>query len=218
MTEVGTTCIYLFERGEFYKIGMSRDVESRLNNLSALPPFDLKLVCKMETEHALEAEAALHDKFHNKRKRGEWFVLTKEDVRYVQAVMAGNTSFWNKIIKQKNDAQARSAERRRLGLAQHKSMVTSIRFSMIRDLDIIMWLDEQPHRSNTIKRALRREMGIIAQEPLSAHAKNVLDDLVSEVKQMRKEIAQGVVVSGNGDRSQMEDDSEFDDVLSRIGV
>jgi len=94
----------------------------------------------------------------------------------------------------------------------------SFRLHPRHDLDILSWLNEQSSASNTIKRALRREMGVPIHDLLPEHARDVLGDLVNEIRQMRKQISSGVVMSGNGDGIEESDDSEFDEVLGRIGT
>ena len=61
-----------------YKIGISRDVESRLNTLQTGVPVNLSLVCSFPGGEFLEK--TLHRKFWDKKVRGEWFALSPEDL------------------------------------------------------------------------------------------------------------------------------------------
>lgn len=75
--------VYLINAGEFYKIGISRNVDRRITQLSTIPPFDVTLVCIIETDDMLGLENKLHTMFSEKRVNGEWFTLSDEDVNYI---------------------------------------------------------------------------------------------------------------------------------------
>jgi hypothetical protein len=81
--------VYLIQCGPYYKIGVSTDVGQRVKQLSTLPPFDLDLVCTIETGDMESLERELHERFADKRKRGEWFELDPEDVDQIRE-MAGD--------------------------------------------------------------------------------------------------------------------------------
>lgn len=64
-----------------FKIGTSFDVQRRLSALQTGSPLDLEVVIEIPGNHGLET--ALHDKFKNKRIRGEWFKLNNEDLQEI---------------------------------------------------------------------------------------------------------------------------------------
>jgi hypothetical protein len=73
--------IYVIKCNEYYKIGSSRDgVEKRLNGMQTGNPYELLIVAKYCVTDYLQAEALLHKYFKDKRVRGEWFKLDKEDL------------------------------------------------------------------------------------------------------------------------------------------
>jgi len=76
--------VYVLQAGEFYKIGRSRNVDNRIMQLSTIPPFELELVCAIATDDMYELEKLLHERFDNRRVRGEWFALTEEDVTWLK--------------------------------------------------------------------------------------------------------------------------------------
>jgi len=78
--------VYLMQSGPFYKIGVSHQVESRLEQLMTQPPFDIELICTIETENMHALEKRLHKRFDAKRKNGEWFELEEIDVEYIMAL------------------------------------------------------------------------------------------------------------------------------------
>lgn len=63
-----------------YKIGYSRQLNSRIKQLSTQPPFSIELIAAHLVYDMRQYEAALHWVFQQKRLRGEWFSLTPEDV------------------------------------------------------------------------------------------------------------------------------------------
>ena len=63
-----------------YKIGYSIDVNNRIKAFSVQPPFDYELIHTFPTDDMEEAETLLHDRFSEKRLRGEWFSLNDQDV------------------------------------------------------------------------------------------------------------------------------------------
>lgn len=75
--------VYLLQAGPYYKIGRSNDIDQRIKQLSTLPPFDLNLLHALWCDNCLQVERWLHDKFGDKRIRGEWFTLTPDDLDFV---------------------------------------------------------------------------------------------------------------------------------------
>ena len=75
--------VYLINAGEFYKIGISRNINQRVTKLSTLPPFNITLVCIIKTDDMMGLEKELHETFSEKRVNGEWFTLSGEDVSYI---------------------------------------------------------------------------------------------------------------------------------------
>ena len=76
--------VYLMQCGKHYKIGMSKDPQSRLEQLSTQPPFDIELICTIPTNDMVALEAEIHKLFKHKRKRGEWFTLDTQDVKFIK--------------------------------------------------------------------------------------------------------------------------------------
>jgi len=65
------------------KIGRSKDVRRRMENLQTGNPRELALMGEIKTRSAeadREAELALHRRFSKHRRQGEWFDLRPEDV------------------------------------------------------------------------------------------------------------------------------------------
>lgn len=72
--------VYLINCGEYSKIGIANDVESRLAQLQTGNPYPLTVLFCFGFSNAEVVEKAIHQKFFVKRKSGEWFLLTQADV------------------------------------------------------------------------------------------------------------------------------------------
>lgn len=62
------------------KIGVSKDIESRLKSLQTGHEHQLKLIYTKPVEDASSLELKLHHKFSDKRVRGEWFKVNPKKV------------------------------------------------------------------------------------------------------------------------------------------
>lgn len=67
-------------RFEFIKVGRSSAFKTRLSNIQAGCPFDLRLWCSIRTPRALEIEAFLHQNLSHCHVRGEWFKPSAADL------------------------------------------------------------------------------------------------------------------------------------------
>ena len=67
--------------GKYYKIGRSVSAEKREYEIGLLLPEKPKLVHKIKTDDPVGIEAYWHQRFSDKRVRGEWFSLTSQDVK-----------------------------------------------------------------------------------------------------------------------------------------
>lgn len=73
--------IYVFEASDnSYKIGFSKNVKRRLNELSSMHSYPLKLIIEKDFDNVVKVEQFLHKKYVNNRLNGEWFRFTKEEL------------------------------------------------------------------------------------------------------------------------------------------
>lgn len=72
--------VYLLRSGRFYKIGRSNAVGRRERELGLQLPEKAAVVHQIRTDDPPGIEAYWHGRFAAKRKRGEWFDLTADDV------------------------------------------------------------------------------------------------------------------------------------------
>ena len=72
--------VYLAKHGQDYRVGRSNDVVRRGREISLILPQELEHVHIIETDDPPGIERYWHERFKDRRIRGEWFRLTREDV------------------------------------------------------------------------------------------------------------------------------------------
>jgi hypothetical protein len=72
--------VYLVRSGKYHKIGRSNDHGRRTYEIGLQLPEKLQVVHTIETDDAVGIERYWHERFRDRRRNGEWFVLTKADV------------------------------------------------------------------------------------------------------------------------------------------
>lgn len=76
--------VYFVQCNNVVKIGMAKDLNNRVKVYGVNSPFKTKLLHYIKTENKKELEAFFHETFSNKRTDGEWFELTKQDIKDIK--------------------------------------------------------------------------------------------------------------------------------------
>lgn len=66
------------------KIGKTTRLDERIHHFTTKLPYELTETLVLETNNCTVLETELHNKFVNKRIRGEWFNLTREDISWIR--------------------------------------------------------------------------------------------------------------------------------------
>lgn len=66
------------------KIGRTKDINTRFENLRSEHKTDLKLILTIPTEDTVLLEKEIHKKFDDKRIAGEWFYITNSDIEGIK--------------------------------------------------------------------------------------------------------------------------------------
>ena len=73
------------ETTNFVKIGFTKeDPIRRLSALKTSSPFDLKIIGLIETDNCVKKESELHKQYADKRVKGEWFLLSNEEIEFIK--------------------------------------------------------------------------------------------------------------------------------------
>ena len=80
--------VYILQKANssIFKIGRSYIVNNRLKMINAKLPFKTKIFKLFFTKESKKIEKILHQKYKNKKVRGEWFELTNEDLKWLSKV------------------------------------------------------------------------------------------------------------------------------------
>jgi hypothetical protein len=75
--------IYLLKCQDLIKIGLSKNLPKRIQQIENQIPFDIELVFsrKILSRNAYIYEKGLHDFYQGKRVKGEWFRLTEKEIK-----------------------------------------------------------------------------------------------------------------------------------------
>lgn len=87
-TNVKKGIVYLIkiDDREQYKIGVTTNLNKRMNQLGTKMPFELEVIAKIESDDIYKLEEQLHEKFKDKNINGEWFELKTKDIKYIKSL------------------------------------------------------------------------------------------------------------------------------------
>jgi hypothetical protein len=73
--------VYLLKSGRYYRLGRSNEFGRREREIALQLPEKATRVHTIRTDDPVGIEAYSHNRFDARRKNGEWFELTSEDVK-----------------------------------------------------------------------------------------------------------------------------------------
>lgn len=76
--------LYVIRCEQYYKIGYTFDLKTRLDNLQTANPFALYVVLAVRHPEARVIERMLHQFFYDKKVVGEWFLLDEKDLKKIK--------------------------------------------------------------------------------------------------------------------------------------
>lgn len=77
--------VYLIKSGQHFKIGKANDFDQRIKQVKLQLPEKAAEIHRIYTDDPIGIESYWHKRFKEKRKNGEWFELTEEDVDVFKA-------------------------------------------------------------------------------------------------------------------------------------
>jgi hypothetical protein len=89
--------VYIARSGEYHKIGLTSDFERRREELTKNTPLEITWAYLIPTSDMHKLEKTLHEKYKNKRHKGEWFNLSETDLKEIQDTLQGE--IWNESAK-----------------------------------------------------------------------------------------------------------------------
>jgi hypothetical protein len=78
--------VYLFRLGEFFKIGIAKDVQKRLSGIRVNTPHSIELIKSWRCRNPLTLEKRMHARFKQYKVQGEWFRLPGDAVNFLLTI------------------------------------------------------------------------------------------------------------------------------------
>lgn len=75
--------VYVLKAGPYYKIGLTKYLDTRIKTLRVQLPWPVEVVAAYPCLDHFKAESQLHQEFSKYRENGEWFCLDYEAHRYL---------------------------------------------------------------------------------------------------------------------------------------
>lgn len=72
---------------DIYKIGISKNIKTRLSNLDTSNPHNLKIYKTYKLKNAKGMEKQLHKQYEHLNVKGEWFKLSEEDLINIDRIL-----------------------------------------------------------------------------------------------------------------------------------
>lgn len=86
---VNSGWVYIISAGSYYKIGQTKNLNKRYEQISPKLPFPSKLLLTIKTDNSMVLEAELHKKYAQYNTNGEWFELPQEAIDDLRVLSEG---------------------------------------------------------------------------------------------------------------------------------
>ncbi len=91
--------LYLFGMRDIVKIGISKNLEKRIRILNSLLIDDTKLIFSIKIKNYSKIEKILHNKYKEKRIKGEWFRLTEDNINEIKQYLNSIDNSVDNLVK-----------------------------------------------------------------------------------------------------------------------
>ena len=91
--------IYIVKCHQFYKIGITFDVDKRINFLQCGNPYPIEIIYLVRCPEVRLVEQSIHQCFIDKKIRGEWFILNDKDIEDIKETIIGVIDKFGPLIK-----------------------------------------------------------------------------------------------------------------------
>lgn len=87
---------------DLYKIGVSKNPQTRLKFLQTANSKQLNLICEFNTKFDYKLEKFVHNYFKTQKELGEWFLLKEENIKeFIPTCIKGEGIF--DLLKKNNN-------------------------------------------------------------------------------------------------------------------
>lgn len=88
--QANTGFVYLMESGGYFKVGQTRELHGRLQQITTLMPHPVRVLAVIHTSQPDREERYWHTYFASYRMNGEWFALHQEHLEeFARAALKG---------------------------------------------------------------------------------------------------------------------------------
>lgn len=77
--------VYILGGNGYHKIGSSQYKRKRARTVGSHLPFETEIILTIPTDHRLNLEQKLQNKYSDKRTKGEWYELTEGDIKEIKS-------------------------------------------------------------------------------------------------------------------------------------
>ena len=87
VNKAGYVYLVRFGKTDYYKIGHTNDIDRRINvEIAPKMPEEPEIIHTIKTKDRFKLESELHKRYADKRKNGEWFELSQDDIDYIRSL------------------------------------------------------------------------------------------------------------------------------------